>query len=98
MAAANARPAHCGRRAGGNMWGRSSPDMRHTFGMSSPALCAIAHWGGRSSIPETVFKPIRRGVLDTRIRGYDGCGELPEVLRRQLDRRTMWRAVGGVVP
>src|SRR5687767_719339 len=33
--------------------------------MSSPALCAIAHWGGRSSIPETlVLEPRSRGVLD----------------------------------
>src|SRR6185295_4666904 len=33
--------------------------------MSSSALCAIAHWGGRSSIPEAaVFKPEVSGVLD----------------------------------
>ncbi|UPJ49453.1 hypothetical protein IVB30_42170 [Bradyrhizobium sp. 200] len=34
--------------------------------VSSSALCAIAHWGGRSSIPETpVIEPIDRSVLDT---------------------------------
>jgi len=34
--------------------------------LSSSALCAIAHWGGRSSIPETaVIEPIGRSVLDT---------------------------------
>src|SRR5437879_6555116 len=33
--------------------------------LSSSALCAIAHWGGRSSIPETaVIESIGRGVLD----------------------------------
>jgi hypothetical protein len=33
--------------------------------LPSPALCAIAHWGGRSSIPETpVIEPISRSVLD----------------------------------
>src|SRR5439155_5431385 len=31
----------------------------------SPALCAIAHWGGRPGIPETaVIESIGRGVLD----------------------------------
>src|SRR5205807_1316669 len=39
---------------------------------SSPALCAIAHWGGRPGIPETaVIESIGRGVLDTRMRGHD---------------------------
>jgi hypothetical protein len=33
---------------------------------SSSALCAIAHWAGRSSIPETaVTEPRSRSVLDT---------------------------------
>ena len=33
--------------------------------LSSSALCAIAHWSGRSSIPETpAMKWIGRGVLD----------------------------------
>src|SRR3569623_1234721 len=28
-------------------------------------LCALAHWGGRSSIPETpMLRPRRRGALD----------------------------------
>src|SRR5436309_5239182 len=36
---------------------------------SSPAFCAIAHWGGRPGIPETaVIESIGRGVLDTRMR------------------------------
>ncbi len=40
---------------------RSSPHLQ----LSSSALCAIAHWGGRSSIPEAVvIEPITRGVLD----------------------------------
>ena len=45
---------------------------------SSSALCAIAHWGGRSSIPETpAIEPIGRGVLDTPpARGMTvGCGK-----------------------
>lgn len=41
--------------------------------LSSSALCAIAHWGGRSSIPETaMIEPRSRGVLDPRLRGNDG--------------------------
>jgi hypothetical protein len=38
----------------------------------------IVREGGRSSIPEAVvIEPISRGVLDTRLRGYDDrlCGE-----------------------
>src|SRR4051794_4744599 len=36
---------------------------------SSPALCAIAHWGGRSSIPETPVTESRgRDVPDTPLR------------------------------
>src|SRR5215213_9314924 len=35
------------------------------YSVSSSALCAIAHWGGRSSIPETaMMETIGRGVLD----------------------------------
>src|SRR5437588_7534668 len=39
---------------------------------SSSALCALARWGGRFSIPETpVLGPQRRGLLDARLRGHD---------------------------
>src|ERR1700675_4856610 len=42
--------------------------------LSSSALCAIAHWGGRPSIPETlVMESNGRGVLDTpHARGMTG--------------------------
>ena len=37
----------------------------------------IVREGGRSSIPEAaVIEPISRGVLDTRLRGYDGLHPL----------------------
>ncbi len=53
--------------------GRYAP--RECVRLSSSALCAIAHWGERSSIPETaVIEPRGHGVLDTRLRGYDGGG------------------------
>src|SRR6266436_5215847 len=55
-----------------------------------------------------------RGVLDTRFRGYDGvllgdavpsatqvsrCSRCrPKILGLQFDRRTVWRAIGGVIP
>ena len=54
--------------------------MRSDIWSSSSALRAIARWGGRSSIPETaVMEAIGRGVLDTRLRGYD----VPSSLRAQ---------------
>jgi hypothetical protein len=43
--------------------------------LSSSALCAIAHWGGRSSIPETaVIESISRGVLDRPVKPGDDGG------------------------
>ncbi len=61
--------------------------------LSSSALCAIAHWGGRSSIPETpVIAPRSRGVLDPRLRGDDSRGsqrhcERSEAIHRRLVRK-----------
>ena len=40
MAAASARRAICGRRGGGSLWRGADA----TYSVSSPALCAIAHW------------------------------------------------------
>src|SRR5207247_10343422 len=50
--------------------------VRAAVTTSSPALCAIAHWGGRSSIPETsAIQPRSRGVLDAPpSRGMTGQG------------------------
>jgi hypothetical protein len=51
--------------------GRIAPREREgvsatTPSLSSSALCALAHWGGRSSIPEAVvMEPRGRGVLDS---------------------------------
>ena len=47
--------------------GRNMPREREVVSQpSSSALCAIAHWGGRSSIPEAlVIEPKSRSVLDT---------------------------------
>jgi hypothetical protein len=45
--------------------GASRREIANAYSVSSSALCAIAHWGGRSSIPETaVIESIIRGVLD----------------------------------
>ena len=53
----------------------------------------IARGGGRSSIPETaVIESISRGVLDTRLRGYDDplCGEwIASLAMRVLQLRTI---------
>jgi hypothetical protein len=41
-------------------------EIADTHHLSSSALCAIAHSGGRSSIPETsMIEPTGPGVLDT---------------------------------
>jgi hypothetical protein len=55
--------------------------------LKSSALCAIAHWGGRSSIPETpMIESIGRSVLDTRIRGYDDLFRCNGLASRSLSR------------
>jgi hypothetical protein len=55
-----------------NSSGASRRETAESYSVSSPGLT------GRPSIPEAaVIEPISRGVLDTRIRGYDDvlCGE-----------------------
>ncbi len=59
----------------------------------------IVREGGRSSIPETyTIEPISRGVLDTRLRGYDdlvlamtGMGRSAPNTLHTRDMRTLWR-------
>jgi hypothetical protein len=49
---------------------QSSAAMRREIAKAYSVV--IVREGGRSSIPETaVIRPISRGVLDTRLRGYD---------------------------
>ena len=49
-------------QASGAIRAARSPTHIH---LSSSALCAIAHWGGRSSIPEaSVIESMSRSVLD----------------------------------
>ena len=53
----------------------SAARTRSHIQSSSSALCALAHWGGRSSTPEaSVIKSRSRGVLDPRMRGDDDGG------------------------
>jgi hypothetical protein len=71
----------CALLLGRNGWQSPGETRRGKVKVCSPsssALCAIAHWGGRSSIPETpAIEPIGRGVLDTPpARGMTvGCGK-----------------------
>src|SRR5215216_2749753 len=57
--------------------------------LSSAALCAIAHWGGRPSVPETsMIEPRSRSVLDTPLsRGTTApCGVAPRLLHLRQHR------------
>src|SRR5258708_27048697 len=104
LVVANARPARCARRAGGNMRGarrprkpRGSPNsQRH-----HPRKRMIRFQSSRRSIA----KPRRTGYLLSRVRapflerrGSSAPTLLTKILGLQFDRRTMRRAVGGVVP
>ena len=81
--------------------GRSLPARAHYSRRRRPPCAQLRTGAGDPVFQRPVFEPISRGVLDTRLRGYDDWGGaelLPEIPRRQLDRRAVGRAVGGVVP
>jgi hypothetical protein len=63
-----------------NSGARRVAGSRSYIQLSSPALCAIAHWSGRSSIPEAaMMETIGRGVLDRPVKpGDDGWRVLHE--------------------
>ena len=66
------RPLTGGREVSSKPRAQRVARSRNHTQLPSSALCALAHWGGRSSIPEAaVIEPISRGVLDTRLRGDD---------------------------
>jgi hypothetical protein len=72
---------------GRNGWQSPGETRRgNIYGCRRPALT------GRSSIPETAaIEPMGRGVLDTRLRGYD-VGVWGEILRCALAHRSSLRA------
>jgi hypothetical protein len=61
--------------------------------LSSPALCAIAHWGGGSGIPEAAaIESIGRGVLNApAFAGQDGLGMANQKIRTKPQPRSACR-------
>src|SRR5215831_17379990 len=88
MVAANARPARCGRTAGGNMWrrGRTSEKMP---GLPKRQRCA----GPTSMIRAGMSGSVGRALARRRWRAG-----LTKILRLEFDRLAVRRAVGGMVP